>query len=95
MDLIMTTNGGEYDEDLFISLVSTSTAREIRKLDELYNAEKLHSMADIVETKMKKDSSIQKFFLLILKGNRDETKTVDFELAKKQAEIIHAAGASR
>lgn len=92
-DFIMETTKGEYEEELFINIISTSTNKEIKKLNELYTAEKLHSLADIIETKTKKDSSIQKFFLMIMKCDRDESKNnVDLELADRQADIIHHAG---
>lgn len=95
MDMIVASNNGDYDEELMISLIASSTVKEIKKLDALYAADKLHSIADIVETKTKKDTSIQKFFKLILQCDRDESKKVDLALAEKQAEDIHAAGAAR
>ncbi len=91
-EFIMETTKGEYEEELFINIISTSTNKEIKKLNDLYTAEKLHSLGDIIETKTKKDSSIQKFFLMIMKCDRDESTKVDLELADHQADIIHHAG---
>lgn len=85
----------EYDEELLVDIIGTSTVKEIKAFDELLIKEKSYSLYDLFSSQCKNDTPLFRFLDIILKYNRDESKHADLELANQQASIIHKAGASR
>lgn len=85
----------EYDEELLVDIIGTSTVKELQAFDELLMSERSYTLIDLVSSQCKKDSPLFRFLDRILKCDRDESKHGDMELATKQAEIIHKAGTAR
>jgi hypothetical protein len=85
----------EYDEELLINIIGTSSLREIQVLDELYKKEKSMSLLQLISTKCKQDSVLINFMQRVFEYDRDESKKVDEEEAEKQAEMLHTAGAAK
>lgn len=94
MEAIKATSEG-YDEELLINIIGTATTKELQQLDELYTKEFGFSLRDIFESQCKKDSTLLQFVQRVLRFDRDESKVIDQQLAKTQAEILHKAGAAR
>ncbi len=90
-----TRNDTEYDEEMLVDIIGTSSIREIKSFDERFSKLKSYSLIDVFTAHGKKDSMLLKFVQRILRLDRDESKTVDKDLAQKQAEIIHKSGAAR
>lgn len=95
MEAIRTSTQADYDEELLINIIGTSSISDIKKLDELFQKEKSFSLGDLFASNAKKDSQLAKFVAMIMTFRRSETKDVDEELARRQAEILHKAGASK
>jgi hypothetical protein len=92
---MVSRNDVEYDEDALVDIIGTSSMKEIKAFDERFTKLKSYSLLDVFSAHGKKDSVLLKFIQRILRLDRDEGKTVDKDLATKQAGIIHKAGASR
>lgn len=88
-------SGQEYDEELLINIIATSTVKELQKLDELFIAEKSFGVADFFATRGKGDSTLTKLVQRIFRFDRNETKDIDVERADELMESIHKAGAAR
>eukprot|EP00286_Rhodomonas_abbreviata_P013076 CAMPEP_0181338316 /NCGR_PEP_ID=MMETSP1101-20121128/28571_1 /TAXON_ID=46948 /ORGANISM="Rhodomonas abbreviata, Strain Caron Lab Isolate" /LENGTH=196 /DNA_ID=CAMNT_0023449037 /DNA_START=34 /DNA_END=621 /DNA_ORIENTATION=- len=86
-----------YDEEMLVNIIGTSSAKEVKELDELFKKEKETTLAQMFESKTKEGSHLQKFVALCLEkgAKRPITKSADDDLAIKQANEIHKAGASR
>mmetsp|Transcript_98 Transcript_98/g.167 ORF Transcript_98/g.167 Transcript_98/m.167 type:complete len:752 (-) Transcript_98:341-2596(-) len=95
MEVLKANKADLYDEEFLINVIGTSSSKELKAFDALYTKEKGESLLQVFEQKLKPDSQIQKFVGMILMNERDESKTVDADLAAKQADEIHKAGAAR
>eukprot|EP00286_Rhodomonas_abbreviata_P026189 CAMPEP_0181299160 /NCGR_PEP_ID=MMETSP1101-20121128/6185_1 /TAXON_ID=46948 /ORGANISM="Rhodomonas abbreviata, Strain Caron Lab Isolate" /LENGTH=186 /DNA_ID=CAMNT_0023404265 /DNA_START=85 /DNA_END=643 /DNA_ORIENTATION=- len=80
-----------YDEEMLVNIIGTSSAKEVKELDELFKKEKETTLAQMFESKTKEGSHLQKFVAFV----SNITKSADDDLAIKQANEIHKAGASR
>jgi len=85
----------EFDEELLVNLIGTSTTRELKELNELYAQDKGFSIADTFATKGKDNTSLVRVVQTIFRFLRDESKDIDQDLAERQAETIHKAGPMR
>eukprot|EP01033_Poteriospumella_lacustris_P006416 gene6416-4615_t len=85
----------DYDEELVVGILSTSTTVEIKALDEAFRAAKGFSLRDLLESKVKAGTSLAKLVDRIFQFRRDEGKETNAELAEKQAEMLHAASSAR
>lgn len=85
----------DYDEELVVGILSTSTTAEIKALDEAFRAAKGFSLRDLLESKVKAGTSLGKLVDRIFQFRRDEGKETNAELAEKQAEMLHAASSAR
>eukprot|EP00981_Chlorochromonas_danica_P000714 scaffold156_cov173-Ochromonas_danica.AAC.2 len=94
-EAILTSTKPDYDEELLVEILGCSTTEEIQHLDQIFMKEKSYCLADLFATQTKPDSQLRHFIERILRYDRDESKTIDKNLAIKQAAIIHRAGAAR
>lgn len=95
MENILSSSTPEYDEELLINIIGTSSIKEIRLLDDKYKELKGISLSELFESKTKQGSQLQKLLTYIFKYDRDESKNVNHELATKHAKDIHKAGAAK
>ncbi|RYY84510.1 hypothetical protein EON63_09130 [archaeon] len=94
-EAITTSTKPDYDEELLVEIIGCSTTEEIQNLDKVFTKEKSFCLADLFAAQTKPDSQLRHLIERILRFDRDESKTVDKNLAIKQASIIHKAGAAR
>jgi hypothetical protein len=94
-EAITTSSKPDYDEELLVEIIGCSSTEEIQNLDKVFIREKKFCLADLFAAKTKPEAQLRHFVERIFRFDRDESKTVDKNLAIKQAAIIHKAGAAR
>jgi hypothetical protein len=85
----------DYDEELLVTIIGTSSTKELKALNELYTREFSFGVNDLCSTKNKSDSGFTKFVQRIFRFDRDESKEVNYDEAERLLDIIHKAGAAR
>ena len=82
----------EYDEGVLKSIVGTSSCDEIMKFRAVYETQRRISLSEVVKLRAQRNSHIQKFLIRALRGDREESDTVDRDAALLQAKELHRAG---
>lgn len=85
----------DFNEELIIGILCTSTTQDIRALDQSFSAAKGFSMHNLLESKIKSGTSVMKFIDRIFQFRRDEGKEMNLELAETQADMIHEASSKK
>jgi hypothetical protein len=93
--LLKGSSKGEYDEEILVNIVGTSSDKELVAFCDVYEKTRQSTVANLVESKAQKDSPFQRLMLRILSERRNESTEVKTELLELQVKQLHKAGAAK
>jgi pantothenate kinase type III len=73
-NILLSSASPEYDEELLLNIIGTSSIKEIQLLDLKYQEVKGKSLYSLFESKTKEGSQLRKLLTEIFKYERDESK---------------------